>query len=99
MDDLADRLERAAEALATVDKRTPRLTVAAAAFGAGDDAGLPGRVGRELYEHWTAVLGARSDEAASAATRLTGAARSVRAAARSYDETDDSVRRRIAREA
>jgi uncharacterized protein YukE len=99
MDQLADRLDQAADTLATVDKRMPALTVAASVFGASDDAGLPGRLGQELHAHWTAVLTARSHEAAGAASRLFDAARSVRATSRHYAETDDTVRRRLTREA
>ena len=99
MDDLADRLDQAANILATVDRRVPALAAGASAFGAADEVGLPGRLGHELYEHWTAVLSARSHEAATASARLTDAAQSVRAAARSYAETDDLVHRRLTREA
>jgi hypothetical protein len=97
MEHLADRLDQAADTLAAVDRRMPGRGVAAAAFGA-DDAGLPGRLGRALYAHWAAVLDARSHEAASAAARLTEAAVAVRAVRAAYDETDDVVRRRFARE-
>jgi len=97
MDDLADRLDRASDALAAMDRRMPALTVATTAFGAAC-AGLPGRLGRELQTHWTAVLDARSREAANCATRLTDAAQSVRVTLRHYSETDELVRRRLARE-
>ena len=103
MDHLADRLARAADTLTAVDKRMPALTVAATAFGvagteAAAGAGLPGRLGRELHAHWTAVLDARSREAASAAARLADAAQSVRATSRDYADTDELVRRRLTRE-
>lgn len=101
MDHLADRLDRAADTLTAVDKRMPALTVAATAFGvSGAEAGpgLPGRLGRELHTHWTAVLDARSREAAGAAARLTEAAQSVRATSQHYADTDDMVRRRLTRE-
>jgi hypothetical protein len=97
MNDLADRLDRAADTLAGVDRRLPMLSVAPAAFGA-DDAGLPGRLGHDLHAHWTAVLDARAREAAAAAERLTGMAGSVRATRRHYDETDVAVRDRLRRE-
>ncbi len=97
MDHLADRLDRAAETLATIDRRMPVLAVDPAAFGA-DDAGEPGRLGRELHAHWAAVLDARSREAAGMAGRLAGAAGSVRQAWRQYVETDEAARRRLARE-
>src|SRR3954471_23768720 len=97
MDHLADRLDRAADTLATVDRRLPALTVAAAAFGA-DDAGVPGRLGRQLHARWAAVLEARGREAADLAGRLAEAAGAVRAVARDYALTDEMVRRRLERE-
>jgi hypothetical protein len=97
MEDVADRLDQAADTLATVDRRMPALAVAAAAFGA-DDAGVPGRLGRALHERWTAVLDARGREAAGLAARLSEAAGAVRTTGREYVDTDDSVRRRIGRE-
>lgn len=103
MDHLADRLDRAADTLTAVDRRMPALTVAVTAFGgSGTDAqagaGLPGRLARQLHAHWTAVLDARSREAASAAARLADAAQSVRATSQHYADTDDTVRRRLTRE-
>jgi hypothetical protein len=97
MDHLADRLEQAADALTTLDRRLPDRVVSAAAFGA-DDSGVPGRLGRALYAHWAAVLDARSHEAADAAARLTEVAGSVRTTQRAYVQTDDAVRRRFMRE-
>jgi hypothetical protein len=90
---LADRLDRAADALATVDRRLPVLAVAATAFAA-DDAGLPGRLGRDLHAHWTAVLGARSREAAQLSSRLSEGAGAVRATRRRYAEADEAAARR-----
>ena len=99
MEQLADRLEQAADRMTTVDRRMPAHAVTATAFGAqAAGGGLPGRLGHELFEHWTAVLEARSREAADAATRLAGTARSVRETLRHYGETDDAVRRRLTRE-
>jgi len=99
MDRLADRLDRAADTLTTLDRRLPGHAVTAEAFGAvGSGGGLPGRLGRELHRHWTTVLDARSREAAGAAARLAGLAHSVRTTVRHYDETDDLVRRRLTRE-
>ena len=97
MDHLADRLDQAADALAEVDRRLPGLAVGAVAFG-GDDAGVPGRIGRDLHARWVAALQARSREAADLAGRLTEAAGAVRETARDYDATDDAVRRRMSRE-
>ena len=99
MDRVADRLEQAADTLTMMDKRMPGRAVAAKAFGAaGSGGGVPGRLGRELHEHWTAVLEARSREASGAAARLADMAESVRTTVRHYDETDDVVRRRLNRE-
>ena len=97
MEHLADGLDRAADTLSTVDRRLPVLAVAATAFGA-DDAGLPGRLGRDLHAHWTAVLDARAREAAGAAHRLTELAGSIRRIRRQYRETDEAVRDRFQRE-
>ncbi|HET6529644.1 MAG TPA: hypothetical protein VFH03_03355 [Actinoplanes sp.] len=91
---LADRLGAAADLLTTVDRSVPELAVPAAAFGA-DGAGLPGRVGRELYAHWEAVLAARAREAALAAGHLQELSSSVRVTAERYAETDDAVARRL----
>jgi hypothetical protein len=96
MDQLADRLEGAADTLTTVDKFVPELAVAASAFGA-DDAGVPGRVGRQMHARWLAVLDARSREAAVAGARLSELARSLRAAERMYADADDAVARRVGR--
>ncbi len=97
MDHLADELDRAADTFTTVDRRLPVLAVAAGAFGA-DDAGLPGRLGRDLHAHWTAVLDARSREVADAAHRLSELAGSIRVTRRRYRETDEAVRDRFRRE-
>ncbi|MDI6100574.1 hypothetical protein QLQ12_18350 [Actinoplanes sp. NEAU-A12] len=96
MDRLADQIDHAATALAIMDRRLPELSPAASDFGA-DDTGRPGRIGRALYAGWTAVLAARAREAADASTKLTEMASSVRAGARDYADTDDTVRRRFQR--
>ena len=94
MTHLADRLSAAADLVATVDRSVPDLVVPAGAFGA-DDAGVPGRVGRELHAHWDAVLAARSREAADVAVRLRDLASSVRETAQGYAEADESAARRL----
>jgi hypothetical protein len=91
---LADRLSAAADLVTTVDRSVPDLMVPAGAFGA-DDAGVPGRVGRELHAHWEAVLAARSGEAADVAVRLRDLALSVRETAQGYAEADESAARRL----
>jgi hypothetical protein len=96
VDRLADQIDHAAATLAIMDRRMPELLPGAADFAA-DDAGRPGRIGRALYAGWSAVLAARAREAADAASTLTEMARSVRAAANDYTDTDDLVRRRFQR--
>ncbi|KUL32301.1 type VII secretion target [Actinoplanes awajinensis] len=94
MDRLADRIDQAAAALTTMDRRVPELLPVAGAFGA-DDAGRPGRIGQRLHESWSAVLRARSAEAAGLAGRLSEMAHSVRASSQDYAETDAAAQRRL----
>jgi hypothetical protein len=97
MDDLADRLDAAADALTAVERRLSTAAVPAAAFGA-DNVGRPGRLGRVLHAHWDTVLTARARESADAALRLIDTARAVRTTAQEYDRTDDEAARRLRRE-
>jgi hypothetical protein len=97
MNHLADRLDRAAESLTTLQARLPLLAVPRQAFGA-DDAGAPGRLGHELHKHWSAVLTARSREAAMAAARVAEMADAVRDAQEDYTVTDESAAHRLRRE-
>jgi hypothetical protein len=98
MEQLADRLEAAADMMATVDRSLLGLTVPAIAFGT-DDAGLPGRIGRRVHAHWTAVLAARAREAADAAVHLADMADALRRTGRHYADTDETAGRRIERHA
>jgi hypothetical protein len=98
MDGLVDPWDSAADALMTVRHSLPLLAASPDAFG-GDEAGRPGRLGRELHGHWAAVLDARAREAADAAARLAETADAVRLARRRYAETDDLAARRMRREA
>jgi hypothetical protein len=99
MDELADRLEHAADALTAVSREAASLAASPRRGGLADDgAGLPGRVGRALSERWIAVLDARSHEASAAAARLGEMAGSVRQARRHYAATDEAVERRFTRE-
>jgi hypothetical protein len=91
---LADRLSAVADLLTTVDRTLPGLALPAATFGA-DEGGVPGRVGRRLQAHWSAVLAARAEEAADTAAGLADLATSVRATTRQYAETDESAARRL----
>ncbi|MFF5080658.1 hypothetical protein ACFY36_26695 [Actinoplanes sp. NPDC000266] len=94
MDHLADCLDRAADDLRTVERAVAPLTVPPGSF-AETMPGVPGRVGRSLHEHWTAIVAARAREAADVSARLTAMASSVRSARDGYRETDDAVRRRL----
>jgi len=96
MDQLADRLTADADLVTTVDRSVAALGVPPNAFGA-DEAGVPGRLGRELRAHWMAVLDARRREATDTAARLTDLAQALRATTHSYADTDDEAARRVAR--
>lgn len=96
MERLADQIDHAAAALATMDRRVSGLVPVAADFGA-DDSGRPGRIGRALFAGWSTVLAARAREAADASAQLAELARSVRTSSYAYSETDDLVRRRFQR--
>ena len=96
MEQLTDRLQAAADSLAIVDRSMSVLTVPAGAFAA-DDAGTPGRLGRRLHAHWSAVLAARAREAADAGARLTDMATALQKTHHEYTETDESVARRVER--
>jgi hypothetical protein len=98
MDELAQRLESAADALTTVERSVPALEVPAGAVGA-TGVGVPGRIGRRLHAHWCAVLEARAGEAAEAAARLSDMAHALRATQRAYADADEDVARRVEREA
>lgn len=96
MEELAERLEAAADALTTVERSWSAPACSPGAFGA-DDETTPGRLGRRLHDRWLAVVEARSREAAAVAARLTTIAADVRQTGRAYAETDDEVGRRIRR--
>jgi len=96
MEELAERLESAADALTTVDRSLSAHASSPGAFGA-DDEGIPGRLGRQLHDRWLEVLAARSREAAAAAAHLTTIAADVRLTGKAYAETDDEAGRRIRR--
>ncbi|MFI7602765.1 type VII secretion target [Actinoplanes sp. NPDC049681] len=96
MDQLATSLEAAADALTTVDRSLPAHAASPGAFGV-DDEGVPGRIGKQLHDHWRAVLTARSREAAETARHLLDLAADVRMTAKTYAETDDETGRRVRR--
>ena len=97
MDSVAHHLEQAADAMSALERETAALAVPAGALAAGEP-GLPGRLGRALYAHWSAVLAARSREASTAAGRLAEMAHAVRTTSEQYTETDEAVRHRLTRE-
>ncbi|UQU64604.1 hypothetical protein COUCH_37625 [Couchioplanes caeruleus] len=96
MEHLAERLESAADALTTVDRSLPAHVASPGVFAAAD-AGVPGRLGRQLHDRWAAVLAARAREAADTAKVLTDLAADVRLTAKTYAETDDEAARRVRR--
>ncbi|RZU51592.1 hypothetical protein EV385_3422 [Krasilnikovia cinnamomea] len=96
MESLADLLGTAADRLTTVERSIASLGIPAGAFAA-DEAGLPGRLGRALYAHWSAVLAARSREATEAAAELTALAQDLRVTEQGYAEIDEVVGRRVER--
>ena len=98
LEQLAERLDLAADTLTAVDRSVPGLVVPPGTFGAAD-AGVPGRLGRDLHTRWLTVLGARAREAADTATRLTDLAQSLRATSKDYADTDDEAARRVHRSA
>ncbi|MEV4637874.1 type VII secretion target [Actinoplanes sp. NPDC049548] len=96
MEHLAASLETAADDLTTLDRSLPVHVASPGAFGA-DDEGVPGRIGKQLHDHWRAVLNARSQEAADTAKHLLDLAADVRLTAKAYAETDDETARRVRR--
>jgi hypothetical protein len=96
MKQVAESLHAAADTLATVDRALAAVSVPAGAFAA-DDAGLPGRLGRELHAHWSAVLIARAEEAAAAATHLRDLAAAVTQTTSGYERTDRDASTHIER--
>ncbi|BFU47422.1 hypothetical protein [Krasilnikovia sp. MM14-A1004] len=96
MESLADRLGAAVDRMTTVDRSLASMGIPAGAFAA-DEAGLPGRLGRAVYAHWSAVLAARSREAAEAAAGLADLAQDLRATEQGYTEIDEAVGRRVER--
>ncbi|WP_089154513.1 type VII secretion target [Micromonospora sp. NBS 11-29] len=95
---LAARLDDAAATLATLSRTVTATDPPHPAFGT-HAAGRPGEVGRALHRQWTAATADRAREAQAAATRLSAAAAALRSAADRYAAADDTVARRLAREA
>ncbi|WP_306210503.1 hypothetical protein [Actinoplanes sp. RD1] len=102
LESILDKLEHVVGELAAVERELPAYEMTRASFGAGDSRfgageGLPGRVAREMREHFAAVLAARSFEAADAATRLRNLATDVRVTDEEYAATDEAVAHRFRR--
>lgn len=97
MNHIADRLDAAAAELTVLERSISENQVPAASFAATSE-GLPGRLGRRLHAHWSAVLAARTREAADTAQILTTLAADVRQTARDYTDTDAGVADRLRRE-
>ncbi|MFC4148860.1 hypothetical protein ACFO0M_21615 [Micromonospora mangrovi] len=95
---LAARLDEASAVLATLAHTVTASDPPHPAFGAHAP-GRPGEIGRALHRQWTTATGDRAREASAAAARLAAAAAALRSAADRYSDTDDAVRRRLAREA
>ena len=95
---LAARLDEAGATLATLAHTVTATDPPHPAFGAHAP-GRPGEIGRALHRQWTAATGDRAREAQAAASRLAAAAAALRSAADRYPATDESVARRLAREA
>ncbi|SCF39236.1 hypothetical protein GA0074695_6509 [Micromonospora viridifaciens] len=95
---LAARLDEASATLATLARTVTATDPPHPAFGAHAE-GRPGEIGRALHRQWTTATGDRAREATAAAARLAAVAAALRGAADRYAATDDSVRRRLAREA
>ncbi|MFR9779967.1 hypothetical protein ACL02O_28415 [Micromonospora sp. MS34] len=94
---LADRLDEASLALATLSRTVTATDPAHPAFGA-HATGRPGEVGRALHRQWTTATGDRAREAGAAAARLAAAATALRSAAGRYAATDESAGQRLRRE-
>ncbi|MFU8851667.1 hypothetical protein ACNAW0_11900 [Micromonospora sp. SL1-18] len=95
---LATGLDEASATLATLARTVTATDPPHPAFGTHAE-GRPGEIGRALHQQWTTATGDRAREAHAAATRLAAAAAALRAAADRYVATDESARRRLAREA
>lgn len=96
MERLAEGLHAAADAVTTVDRRITALSISPGAFAAGE-AGLPGRLGRQLHAHWSAALAARAEEAAAAAAQLQDLAAAVAQTTETYEQTDQAAATHIER--
>jgi hypothetical protein len=102
LEPILDGLEHAVGELEAIERELPAYEMSSASFGAGEAKvgvgdGLPGRVAREMREHFAAVLAARSFEAADTVSRLRHLAADVRVTDEEYAETDAAVAHRFRR--
>ncbi|WP_305787699.1 hypothetical protein [Symbioplanes lichenis] len=102
LEEILDKLEHAVGELETTERDLPAYEMTRASFGPADSPsgvgdGLPGRVAREMRDHFAAALAARAFEAADAATRLRNLAADVRVTDEEYAATDATVAHRFQR--
>jgi hypothetical protein len=93
LDDLARRIEAAADVLASRSATITLVDPGPQAFGA-DATGRLGDLGRALHRRFSTALGARSREAAAHGARLAETAQALRLIARNYREIEDDRRDR-----
>ncbi len=93
---IAERLDEVAASLTTVERRLG--AEAGPEMFASAEAGTPGRAAQRLQEHWAAVVGARSQEAADVARQVARLADDVRTTDRDYADTDHAVAARLRRD-
>jgi hypothetical protein len=91
LDDLADRIDTAGDALAGASTTMTLADPGARAFG-GDAAGALGELGRALHRQFTGALATRGREAAAHGARLADTAQAVRLVAGGYRGIEDDHR-------
>lgn len=98
-------LDTVIDELGVVERELPAYGMTRSSFGsesdfgrASDGAGMPGRVARQMREHWAAVLAARAAEAGEVAGRLRNLGADVHVTAEDYERTDTAVARRLRHE-
>lgn len=91
LDDLADRIDAAADALAGASTTMTLADPGARAFG-GDAVGGLGELGRALHRQFAGALAARGREAAAHGARLADTAQAVRLVAGGYRGLEDDHR-------
>ena len=92
IEDLANRIDAAGDALAGASTTLSLADPGARAFGA-DAAGGLGELGRALHRQFAAALAARGREAAAHGARLADTAQALRLVAAGYRGAEDETRR------